>query len=1165
MKGLLILILVLINFSAYSDQRMTDGERAEFLKEARIETEEFKSDNQGKFDLQLLKPFIYQALDDQKTEGNLTKPELVFIKSEIEKYSKDAANNNDEEKFFKAFEALLVEISKKPVEKAKELEICNQMQCVKDLKCAVDPKQDNKGKKCFVGKVECKVDSDCCSDSCIDNGKGKKFCDSIKRCFKPLSLGEKCNDNPICGVGACLPFDVGTIGIGECKREKNKCKENSDCCSNSCSEGVCSSNNVCKDCLKLGEKGDKKCCEGYYKNEAGFCTPDLPPIVPPQVNNTLIKKIIGLFIESSVAGEAYNQVNANSSALKNFVAKSTESEAVDFNSKKAGLGFNVKSNFETCDMHFREDFYAYLIKNNLFDQEVALLAFDYVMTGDPNNDYWRTSKGNEQTSVYGRLSKIANSHVAMRKKTNEKIAEVNRKLTCMCIDVIGVSKVSSEKADFFNSSCEDFKKDFKGDQNQASCNNLEQEKKSYNDSCGNGPAAGMTSTDCDKLKVAMENKTLTCASSPTEPNFIDDNKNGDASSVKAKRMLVFFTARMSEFNQVLTVDNTKVYQGIAGVKNWMQTDGYQKLTANEVRTYDFGEYTIDGSGGGDTVLWGLLLAAGVIAVLGGVVVTSSFISTWMAVGIITGAVAASGAGIWMLASLKGAWIAKRPEVADKFMRQNSCGKKGKATCTDWKRQLFQPYNNICNSHINANACVKNFLVFKENDDFRYVVDPFIPKGVGATLISAQPDHSKNLDKGYQNAYQAMRAKFRTGKVPASYKYEEFIDEIIVGKYAPNLSDDPQGLHFLNTNRVNSIKNSAMAYAVEQKFLEENDVENKQKFADYAYEFHFLWPKTTQKDEISYPTVGLETYLEYMSNGVAAKLSAGGANAALTFGGLNSKYLEDYLNTLQIYEQQANGLDQSQLAALKTEIAQTQQALSNNRTLSGLISSGTDLSNFNRDMLNSSGSSNSTSGASLSAGQEEFARAIGTYRKLRAEQVKKSEAYNKAVKNGEIGKDRAAKVSKALVSSSGRFTSGLRASLGSSTTGFGFGQGAGSQAASSAKDTVVDPTFNYKMPAIGSGVSGSSGYNSNGSKSSSSGSNYGTSAAGYEAGTATATDEDSKKLQDAISARDKVNSAKFQSNDENTLFEKVTNAYIRNYDKVLTKKKQEKDLIDKKDK
>lgn len=54
--------------------------------------------------------------------------------------------------------------------------------------------------------------------------------------------------------------------------------------------------------------------------------------------------------------------------------------------------------------------------------------------------------------------------------------------------------------------------------------------------------------------------------------------------------------------------------------------------------------------------------------------------------------------------------------------------------------------------------------------------------------------------------------------------------------------------------------------------------------------------------------------------------------------------------------------------------------------------------------------------------------------------------------------------------------------------------------------------------------------------------------------ARAKEEDSRRLAEAIEARNKTNKDKYASSDELSIFEKVTNAYIRNYDKVLTKKK-----------
>lgn len=1150
MKALILTLLLIFSVFAHAEQRFTDKEKEEFLKEARIETQEFKTENQGKFDLQLLKPYIFQALDDQRAKGNIDRKELQFIKSELDKYAKDPANNSDEEKFFKAFEQMLNEITKTKLEKVKKGGICNDLKCDKDLKCAVDPKQDTEGKKCSVGLKECKLDSDCCSGAC-EELKGKKLCAPIRRCFESVKVGGSCNESPVCEKGTCLPFDANTNGIGECSPEKSKCNKDVDCCSNACSRGMCVENLICKDCSRAGEKAKdgKKCCEGLYKGEGGVCVPDAPPIVPPQVNNNL-RKFISFFIDSAYAGDAYNTVNGNRSKYGNFTAKQGDKDTVNFKGASAGLGFKLKSDFEKCDMHFREDFYQYLIQNKLFDQEIALLAFDFMAMGELNPDYMRTSKNNELSSINGRLQAVANKHDTYRTKTNDKIAEINRKLTCMCIDVVGLSKLNDPaKTEFFNKQCGEYKKAYADDQTKASCNNLANEQQAYKDSCGNGPASGMTQEDCTKLQTALSDKEKTCSTTGPE-SFIDDVAQGDASGVKAKRMLVFFTQQMSSFNQKLTVDNTRVYQGIANVKNWMTSTGYEKLySATDEKTIDLKTFTIEGSGGtaramGAGVLVALL-TAGVLAVLGGFAI-ESLVAAAGAAGIV------AAAGVWVIASLKGAWMVKRPIVADEFVREHSCGKKGKSTCTDWKRTLKQPYNTVCDSHISATGCVKNFLVYRKDDSGeRYIIDPFIPVGMTkAGVLRGQGDLARSLDEGYKRALEAMQGKARSGQVSESYMWEDFIDESIVAKYAPQLTGTPEADYVLNENIANSIKENAKKFAIEKKFLEQTDVENLNKFAEYAYAYHFVWPKTSIKGEISYPTSAFDAYLDFMANGVAASLTAGGANAALTFGGLNSKYLEDYLNTLKIYEEQATNLSDAQKAGLQAEIANTQAQIAQMKLISDMVGTGSEI---DKDAINAALEKNGSSKDLLSGDQKEFLQAIGSYRKLRNEQVKKAEAYKKAVNSGEISKERAAQVAKVSSSFAQKFSSPLSASL--SKGGSGGGGSATDAIAPKDGSSLFNYKPNYGTSAIGSSYnSGSSSYGkSSASTSKTTGSDNNSSAA--------VEDEDSKRLAEAINARDKSNSSKFQSSDENTLFEKVTNAYIRNYDKVLTKKKQEKDLGD----
>lgn len=52
------------------------------------------------------------------------------------------------------------------------------------------------------------------------------------------------------------------------------------------------------------------------------------------------------------------------------------------------------------------------------------------------------------------------------------------------------------------------------------------------------------------------------------------------------------------------------------------------------------------------------------------------------------------------------------------------------------------------------------------------------------------------------------------------------------------------------------------------------------------------------------------------------------------------------------------------------------------------------------------------------------------------------------------------------------------------------------------------------------------------------------------------DADYRELVKAIAARNLEAPGKYASRDEVSLFEKITNAYIRNYEKILTVKKEQ---------
>lgn len=815
-------------------------------------------------------------------------------------------------------------------------------------------------------------------------------------------------------------------------------------------------------------------------------------------------------------------IMADKEKYSNFYAESKQGKSLNMEEKKAKMTFAKKSNFATCDIQFRDDFYNALKADGTMDYEVAMLAFDFVITGDADTDYW-TQNGGADTSIYSRLKKVGEAHKLVRADTNKKIDNITKKLTCMCLDVQGYNKLTNDsKKTFFRENCEEYAK--------------------Y-----------------------------------TDPSTNYDELDGDASGIKAKRLLTVWTNNLTAFHASLTVDNNEAYTALAKVANWSTSDA--KWNDAKTRKYELFKFNIknpSGSVAGLGALIGALLAAGVIAILGGFA-TSSILSTWMAAGIIAASAATGAGGLWMIASLKGAWITLGPRINDGDVppRTYSCGKK--ESCTEYTRTLVQPYNDVCKIHASANACIKSFMVVNEDSEARYIVDPWIPAGVGKNaILSNQPLYAEKIEQGFEAAKSAMILKNpgATGGggkkgggnfVSEQYLSEVFIDAKILGSYLPKLGQDLQGTFYMNRDKVKLIKEAAKKFAISEGFLLESETENLENFANYAYEYHFVWPKKSRPEEISYPTVGLTTYLNYMAKNVSGQLTTGLAKTTISLNKLNEQYLKDYLNNLKLYaEKPINQTDAIKKALLGKEIDKTQKALDNLLTMNTLLDNkalDTQLTGLNSSFVaEQSKLAGANGAANFSSEQASFLKAVGSLRSSRKEQVKALETYNKAMaSNGD--KDRTAKMAAVSKKFSSQFATGNSA-LGSGSLFGNTASSSGSTSDSSAnKGKNSGSTSPYSNSNYGAAGTGSLFGSGSGSGSSSSGSNSASGNADGAGGAGAVSSADQSKLADAIDARNKSKD-KYQSNEGLGLFEQVTNAYIRNYDKVLIKKK-DKDVIEEK--
>ncbi|MBC7427208.1 MAG: hypothetical protein H7336_01270 [Bacteriovorax sp.] len=843
-------------------------------------------------------------------------------------------------------------------------------------------------------------------------------------------------------------------------------------------------------------------------------------------------------------------VMSDQNKYKNYVATSKEGAGLDADQVKPTLMFNKKSNFTTCDMSFKDDFYNSMKANGTFDLEVAMLGFDFVSTGDADSDYWKggsvsqfpamNAPGTEAVvaklsaeaarisqgdpSIYNRLKAIGLAHRGIRAATNVQIANINKKLTCACLDVQGYNKITNnEKKKFFETECDEYAK--------------------YKD-----------------------------------PNTSADELTGDASGLKGKRLLVIWTQNLASFHASLAIDNNSAYTQLLNVSKYVANEA--KWNTAEARNYDLFKFNIKNPSGSVAALGaivGALLAAGVIAILGGFA-TTSILSAWAAAGIIAASAATGAGGLWMIATLKGAWITMRPVISDYEVapRTYSCGKK--ESCTEYTRTLVQPYNQICNAHTSANACIKSFVIINDtyNKGAGYIVDPWIPYGVSRTaILRNQPNYVEKLEAGFQAAKNAMVVKNpgATGGggkkgggefVSETYLSEVFIDANVVGQYTPAIGQNMQETYFLGQDKIKIIKEAAKQFAISEGFLLADDTENLKKFADYAYEYHFVWPKKSRPDEVSYPTVGLGTYLDYMSVKVSGNLSVGLAKAAVKLSKLQEQYQRDYNNMLALYDRSLNQVDGIKKQLITSEVEKSKQALASLVSFNSLLDSG-DLDSRLKALSTGANGSSSLSGASagiggLTSDQNSFLKAVSNLRNTRKEQIKSLDTYKKAmVSSGD--KERAAKMSAVSSKFSDSFSKGNSSFSGVNSPG------ANAVGASLAKDAADGAGKHNNSNSYGnSNNSGSSGTGTlfgsgAGSGSNSSSTKSGADSANGAGGSSGVSDADTSKLSDAIDARNK-NSNKYQSTEGQTLFEKVTNAYIRNYDKVLSKKK-DKDVIEEK--
>lgn len=1135
---------------------------------------EYRAGQNGNLDLVAIRPFIERSLHDYKDFSYFTQAEFLTFKGRYDKLLDTAKKGklSDDQKAEALKDLIKVtidEIAKNPLEKKAANTLCHStFECGQGLNCiAVPARAKDKlaavlggakidASKCLASGTETTDFKQCCSGEVVDS-YGKSVCAEVKACAPVVVQGKSCFDNENCAKGTeCVQaasFNCGVqsfaslmgLALPEGFKEQGQvCKSNKECASNSCVNGTCEEVFTCLPAC-VGSQGipdrGMKCCPGLLEENVGgkvMCVPNCPPmgafLNKKKAKESTLHKILSWLSPISTANaqdsDFRNQIKANKAKFSPGNLHREVQESEEKIMKKASTysdetrktktianvpAFSLRegSDFETCHIDFRADHYIYLqnksdkekklAKGKLFDIEMALLGFEFVALGSGVQDYWIGEDGN---TMHSRMKAVAQKHREFRHAYLEDLKTVNKEVRCLCLDKNGYEKISANDQEWFREYCPD-------------------EYTAY-----------------EALKKDLESREVET-----------DDYDGDASGIKYKRMLVAWTTANKKFADILYSGNSVNLAGLNGLANWARTNNWYEV---ETKQYDVFNFTVKNPGAvASGVLVGVMLAAAVVAVVSGMAMGPT-ISLWASIGIISASGVAGGVGMWLVGALKGAWVAQGPEIYDDHIKgPYKCGKKDQ--CSDYKRVLYQPYNKICKTHTGANACVKSFLVYKDVNDGtvtqNILVDPFIPLNVDKdTLIKDKRSYATLMDQGFQNALKAMKGKRPGGQQNTSYFDKTFIDSKIIGHYTPPISETYEQTYVLNQDQIAKIKQAARNYMIEEGYFAGTDNDNLDKFADYVLKFHFVWPKTSLADRIAYPLPGFQTYMEMVTSMLDVITLDNGDNI-IGYSNLNENYVNDYLHTIanigkasRLSQQGAQGIAkdpsdivQEDVEAIENSFAKS-AGLFKNTAKTG-ISSGGNLSDIG---ANSAGSGSS---GLISETSDEVKSAIAANKLAREDKQKRLEAFKKkngndARANALLGlKDQMMNAMTSPTAGSKAAGTGLAAnSFDSGLLNNGNGSGKGALADKNKKDSgevksSIDWSDAYKGNAPGgssySGVDYGAQYNS---------ANSGAGGGPY----------DNQALQEAVQARDESSKKSYQGSDGDSLFEKITKAYIRNYDRVL---------------
>ncbi|TNF31868.1 MAG: hypothetical protein EP319_00870 [Deltaproteobacteria bacterium] len=847
------------------------------------------------------------------------------------------------------------------------------------------------------------------------------------------------------------------------------------------------------------------------------------------------------------------------------------------------------SDFDKCEIDLKAD---YLIRlrdygkdgnglggiDNAIGMEMALMAFEYMVLGEGVEDFWREDKNKAKTNVYQRMRSVAEQHRDNRHAIFKDLTDQSRRLQCLCWDKQGYTKLETDTQDRFKEQCPD---------EYAAYLAYRDSNPNMTDEDYSGDASGIKSQALMvrwlQLIVEIEG----------------------AMSIQNTRVFEGLNELASWANNN-DWGNNEVKKKV--IYNWtMATSGYQVQGGNyapESMNMEQAAIVVAGvvgiiAGLASLTVWpGLWVSAGIIA--GGASLGSA--GMWL-VGAMKGAWE-SRAPLIQDKSTRAYKCGKKTyctdfnrefhvpysKICNAYVSGNGCLKNFLVeTIEDKDRYLVDPFIPF---RVSKSKIIKDNTKFTDyfNNAYANAVTKYSarkPSGnqgqnylkrvfIDALQVGQMAPKFRMPLKDYYKVTKNMRDEIKEKAMVYILDEGVFATDIgrcdrpepggeCSGGQSPNVVEYGSGKWYFNT-----AKNAQKMKRDIDKL--EKDMKN---FSEYTYDFHWVWPRLAQEGMIAYPMPGFISYLELVSNTMGSKAAVNLGNV----NDINNKLLKPQLQNMQLtcakYVEAEGGTpsgtiqgDCNQMLAVRLEGAVVDKTAGN-----GLFDGMDDLLNnsvnyaggFDLGAGNGNGSggnmafkgnrggeggSGNLSGGSVSgsgdSGLQGATKAKKRLREIRKQQLDKMEKFKEAV--GAARANQLLNAQKAMVSSFNNPTgSGTVASLGSGGVAGILGNGSGGQNAAGKTN---------RNDLMGGGNLGS---NNNGGVSIPK-PNYdlsyntgGDSSGGGEMSAEMSAAQD--RLAEAVEYRDQNPEDYKKNNEGDTLWKIITRSYIRNYDKLLRKRKK----------